>query len=669
MKKLLSIIIPTYNCKGFVHEGIESVLRQLPPDYELIIVDDGSDDGTVQRLKPYEGSQPNLRLYYKEHRGASAARNTGIEMAAGRYVTFMDCDDCIRDDFFKKSRPLLEDDADLYIFGIERIPLEGNNEYWTVQDHYYETASDFADTYIRSRKLLIYSNCNKFYRRSILNSNDLQFREDVSFGEDRLFNYDYLAACGAIETSSLIMLEYIQREGESMSSKYVPNYFDQVMKLHDAKIECFLRLSKNTSQEEQLDFVAYDLSTEIKRALQRFREQPEEREENTAQEEKTTREEKTSKYENLYDTALRQARDTKRLYLTNALEQEASALLSNIGIKDWSAEDRRRSYEQEVLPYWKKFGLRPKKMWFELYGSREHKMDPRFMPADLYYNDIMPYLNNGLQHHGLMNKGYLDYLFSDVKRPETVALKTEGVYMDERRNIIREDDAIGLCMERGGVLFLKRSTGSKFGKGIFVFEPETRTESEIRGIFGEAGASFIVQRQIRQHPQVAKLNPSSVSTIRILSLFLDDEVTVESAVLRVSGPDMPYVTVHDGGFYAEILEDGRLYPKVYDNNGAWYDNGKGAFDSSFVMPSMDKVYDEVRRIHPRLAHFKCIGWDFAIDEQGEPVLIEFNVFPGIDCSQTACCRPIFGDKTDRILEDFYVHRTWEKNHRQDILIY
>ena len=375
------------------------------------------------------------------------------------------------------------------------------------------------------------------------------------------------------------------------------------------------------------------------------------------------------KYEENYKSAFQNAVETKKLYLADALERESSSLLGRLDLSDWDEEQRRRAYEQDVLPYWEKFGQTPKQIWFELYGSRDHRMDPRFMPADLYYNDILPYMNNGMQQHGLMNKGYLDYLFSDVKRPETVALNIEGVYTDEKRNIISEDTLIDLCRERGGTLFLKRSTGSKGGKGITVFEPDSCTDEDISGIFRDAGSSFIVQEQIKQHPQIEKINPSSVSTIRILSLILDDKVSVESAVLRVSSPDMPYVSMHDGGFYAEILEDGKLYPKAYDNNGAWIDRQNAPFDDSFMVPFMDKVCDEVKRIHPRMAHFKCIGWDFAIDEDGDPILIEFNIFPGIDCSQLTCCKPIFGDKTDWILEDYFLHRTWEQNHRQNVLIY
>ena len=280
MERVLSIIIPTYNCSRFVDEGIGSVLSQLPDDYELVIVDDGSTDDTVERLKAYEGTRENLKIFYGEHKGASAARNMGLDLATGCFVAFMDCDDCLQDDFIEKSRPLLDKDADLYIFGIEWIPLQGDREYWTVTDRHFETASDFADEYIRTRKMLVYSNCNKFYRRSIIEEQQIRFREGLAFGEDRLLNYEFLAHCGSIVTSSLIYLRYIQRSLKSMSSGYVPDYFETVLMLHDKKVDCFLNLSKGTTREERNDFIAYDISTEIERTINRFSEHPEEKEEN-----------------------------------------------------------------------------------------------------------------------------------------------------------------------------------------------------------------------------------------------------------------------------------------------------------------------------------------------------------------------------------------------------
>jgi hypothetical protein len=277
----LSIIIPTFNCGEYLDECLRSVLTQNTSDCELILVDDGSDDGTADLLKGYEGVQDNVRVLYREHKGASAARNAGLDVAVGRYVTFMDCDDCMRDGFLDDSLPLLKEGIDLYIFGIERVQFSGLREFWSVHDRVYPDVSAFADEYIRIRQLMFYSSCNKFYRRSILEEQHIRFDEDMAFGEDRMFNFHYLPCCrGGILSSSLIMFHYIQRSCDSMSSKHIPGYFASVSRLHKAKMDCILSLSTGTTEEEKLDFIAYDISREVEKTLNRFDQHPEEKAEN-----------------------------------------------------------------------------------------------------------------------------------------------------------------------------------------------------------------------------------------------------------------------------------------------------------------------------------------------------------------------------------------------------
>lgn len=199
-------------------------------------------------MSRYEENYDNVHVVYRAHKGASAARNAGLNAAAGEFVTFIDCDDCMRDGFLRDSLPLLDKKTELYIFGIERLPLSGIRELWTVCDRVYPGVSAFADEYVRIRQLMIYSNCNKFYRRSVIEKCRLRFDESMDFGEDRLFNFRYLSGCrGRILTSSLIMLRYIQRSVNSMSSKHIPGYFSCVRRLHEAKMNCFLTLSKDTT--------------------------------------------------------------------------------------------------------------------------------------------------------------------------------------------------------------------------------------------------------------------------------------------------------------------------------------------------------------------------------------------------------------------------------------
>ena len=282
IKPLLSIIIPAYNCESFLAECLDSVLAQLPEDCELIVVDDGSKDATPQILRDYGELRENMCIEYSEHIGASGARNRGLELARGEYVAFLDCDDCMKDGFLKKSRDLLENQAGLYVFGIERAYLSGDSEFWTVENRIYNNVSEFADEYIRKRHLLVYSNCNKFYQRRIIEESKLRFDETVDFGEDRLFNYRYLLLLAeeTIITSEMIMLKYIERDRNSMSTRHIPNYFQKVSWLHKIKMQCFFDLSKDVTEDERLDFEVYDFSREIEKTIERFAEHPEERAEN-----------------------------------------------------------------------------------------------------------------------------------------------------------------------------------------------------------------------------------------------------------------------------------------------------------------------------------------------------------------------------------------------------
>ncbi len=89
--KLISVIIPTYNRKNFLKIAVESVLNQTYKNFELIIVDDGSTDDTENLIKSYNDER--IIYWYQKNRGASAARNTGISIANGYYIAFLDSDD------------------------------------------------------------------------------------------------------------------------------------------------------------------------------------------------------------------------------------------------------------------------------------------------------------------------------------------------------------------------------------------------------------------------------------------------------------------------------------------------------------------------------------------------------------------------------------------------
>ena len=277
---MLSVIVPTYNYGDYIEECINSITNRLPEQCEVIAVDDGSTDDTRDKLQSLSANCDKLRVLHREHGGPSHARNEGIPAAKGIFVTFVDCDDVMHDSFFEKAFPLLKKDIDYYIFSMEHHLKNGETAYWTVEDHFYPDVSSFADDYIRQRKLLIYSTCNKLYKRQLIIDHNIRYDESCTFGEDRLFNYDYLKVCQTVMTSSIVKHIYLQRNLTSLSTCYVPRFFERSIELHNAKAACFLSLSKGTTEKERAAFVAYDLSREVENTINRFPYRPEEKEEN-----------------------------------------------------------------------------------------------------------------------------------------------------------------------------------------------------------------------------------------------------------------------------------------------------------------------------------------------------------------------------------------------------
>ena len=262
----LSIIVPTYNCMNYLHEGLDSIISQLPDNCELIIVDDGSSDETSDMVRSYDGRYRNVRITLAEHQGASGARNIGLDMAKGEYITFMDCDDYMIEGVIEKYSEDVVADADLYVYGFVRELMTGEKTLMVPPEHFYDDISDFTDDIIRGQLYLIYSNCNKLYKKSIIDRLSLRFEQKTSFGEDRLFNYAYLPACKKIAAHSRPTFRYIERSKDSMSTRIVPDYMNLIKSLHEEKIRCYFSLSKGTSPEEKERYRISDLENEMRKA-------------------------------------------------------------------------------------------------------------------------------------------------------------------------------------------------------------------------------------------------------------------------------------------------------------------------------------------------------------------------------------------------------------------
>ena len=188
-KDLVSIVVPVYNAEKYVDRCIESILGQSYTNIEVIIIDDSSKDNSLAICRKYSEQDKRVKVFSKENKGVSAARNLGIEKARGEYLMFADADDYIDKDMVGDMLGLLkENGADIAVSGWiyeddtvminHPIKHEGN----VAADrntaiHMIQTRSDEYCGYL----------WNKLFRSSMIKSNNIRLDEDLRIMEDLLF--------------------------------------------------------------------------------------------------------------------------------------------------------------------------------------------------------------------------------------------------------------------------------------------------------------------------------------------------------------------------------------------------------------------------------------------------------------------------------------------------
>lgn len=317
--------------------------------------------------------------------------------------------------------------------------------------------------------------------------------------------------------------------------------------------------------------------------------------------------------------------------------------------------DCSKEYETAVIPFWKKYGLRPQKMWYQIFSDREQKVDPRYIPDDLYYGTIVPYFSNTQFRRFGEDKCMHDIFFRELIRPKTIIKNMAGVFYDADMTIISREQAVKKCLSYPDEFLIKPSIDSGEGRLISFFQHDTLTKETIITVMDSLKANFIVQESIKQHPILSELNPSSLNTIRIVSFLFEGDVHILSSILRMGASGHRVDNIGAGGFACPIQPEGQLASKGVNRKAEWVvKNQHGICFSDVEVPSYEKIVSIVREQHVKLPHFKLIGWDFSVNCDGEPVFIEHNVCPG---SNQITCGPTFGDLTERVLEEVFIKQT------------
>lgn len=183
----LSIIIPAFNVKDYIERCLDSVIPQLQEGVEVIVIDDSSTDGTSEILKPYFYYESCHFFRTMKNMGVSFARNAGIDNSRGKYITFLDADDCYGKNAVETMMQAMEFDRDIVQFNQWRHYEESG----ITTLRYTNRAGDYS-LYDRPRMWCMV--WNKIYLRKFLHDNHISFKQGFQFGEDELFNLKCMLA-------------------------------------------------------------------------------------------------------------------------------------------------------------------------------------------------------------------------------------------------------------------------------------------------------------------------------------------------------------------------------------------------------------------------------------------------------------------------------------------
>ena len=190
---LVSVIVPVYNAERYLHKCIDSILSQTMSDFELLLVDDGSNDASGNICDDYAEKDARVRVFHKANGGVSSARNTGLDNAAGEWVTFCDADDWVGNVHLIHMLSHADDRTDIVISYATICDKDGM--YKESYPEYKLDKNSFERLFTESDMHWHTSPWAKLYRKKIIEQHNIRFKLGMHIGEDAAFLFSFLQHC------------------------------------------------------------------------------------------------------------------------------------------------------------------------------------------------------------------------------------------------------------------------------------------------------------------------------------------------------------------------------------------------------------------------------------------------------------------------------------------
>jgi hypothetical protein len=236
--------------------------------------------------------------------------------------------------------------------------------------------------------------------------------------------------------------------------------------------------------------------------------------------------------------------------------------------------------------------------------------------------------------------------------PKIIYSCISGIVQDSHHNIVPLNTLLALS----GEYFMKPTVDSCSGAGCQVLNIENGIDKltgiPLKEVIRSKGLNWAIQERIKCHASISDIYPDSVNTFRIMTYIWKNKIYHVPAIMRIGQGGANVDNAHAGGMFIAIDDDGTLHEKAFTEFKKEFMEHPDTHlkFSNYKIDLFPKVLEIAKRCHSFIPQIGCINWDFTIDEQGNPILIELNIRGGgIWVFQMAHGCGIFGERTPEIL--------------------
>lgn len=304
------------------------------------------------------------------------------------------------------------------------------------------------------------------------------------------------------------------------------------------------------------------------------------------------------------------------------------------------------------------YGHKVSYKWHSFYAGHNGIFSEKYIPLSIYYSEVEYFMNP--------NKAYIK-VFEDKSIISLIAksagIQTPTALLTCNGTSCYDSDCNQLTLHEAsarlrnaGSIFMKPSIDSCSGRGCKLYQMHDGTDSltgeSIQTILEKAGAHFLVQKVIRNHPSISAIYSKSLNTFRVITYQWKGEYYHAPVIMRIGRHGSTVDNACAGGIYIGVDPDGKLHDNAYSVKGEHLSShpDSGIIFKDYSIVPLTGIIESALKMHRLLPMLGIVNWDFTIDEQGHPVLIEANIVGGgMWMIQIAHGKGLFEERTPEIL--------------------